>query len=84
MPNTDLLATARDAFVRAYAERSGVTVEYILQHRVAVPARLDRCDLTPEECGGWHMLPRKLYTTEDVRVGFISQELLDWIEGRLP
>ena len=75
----------REEFMHKYAERSNVSLQSLLKYRVVVPAAVDRgeCDYK-EECEGWHVLPIGCYTSRDVQSGFISQELLDWVEGRLP
>lgn len=45
----------RDEFERAYAERSGVTVEWLHDHdRHAYP-----CICGGSDCGGWQMLSRQ-------------------------
>ena len=43
--------TTKHEFEQAYAQRSGVTVEWLHEHsRVAVS-----CDCGHDECGGWAM-----------------------------
>ena len=43
---------SREEFEQAYARRSGVALEWLLQHRHAVP-----CDCGDELCEGWAMVP---------------------------
>ena len=40
-------------FAIAYAARSGVTVEWLMQYKKVVP-----CDCDDELCEGWQMIPR--------------------------
>ena len=64
--------------MRSYAERSGVSVEWIEEWFSVVPARLDGvCDYA--DCEGWHFLPKNFYTAEDVAKGFRPPEILDWM-----
>ena len=73
----------REEFYVEYVRGTKRRIEEILKYQVAVPAALDRpCDY--ETCQGWHMLRQNVFEKRDVDNGFISPELLDWLEGRLP
>ena len=68
---------SRNMAVSKYAERSGVTPQYIFELKAIVPARLDRpCD--DPQCEGWHFLPKGFYTQADVKRGFVPAEILEW------
>jgi hypothetical protein len=43
-----------EQFERDYAERSGVTVEWLREHRVVRP-----CDCREEGCDGWQSVSRE-------------------------
>lgn len=43
----------QDEFEHAYAKRSGVTVEWLRQHMIALP-----CVCGDESCKGWAMIAR--------------------------
>ena len=45
-------AITKDEFIAAYAARSGVTVEWLLQRRHVVP-----CDCGDSACMGWALVP---------------------------
>jgi hypothetical protein len=43
----------KEAFIRRYCERSGITWEFLSKRRVVVP-----CDCGDPICEGWAMVPR--------------------------
>lgn len=47
------------AFEEAYAKRSGVTVEWLRQHRIALP-----CQCGEPDCEGWAMVSRAPHMIE--------------------
>ena len=49
-----------EEFERDYAERSGVTVEWLREHRTVRP-----CDCDYEKCEGWQMVSHEAATEID-------------------
>lgn len=52
----------QDEFERAYADRSGVTVEWLREHRTARP-----CECHEDTCEGWQMLSLERAADFDAR-----------------
>ena len=69
---------ARNLAISEYALNSGVTPNWIFEHKSVVPARLDRA-CGAQCCRGWHFLPKNFYTQEDVDAGFVVAEILEWM-----
>lgn len=65
----------REEFEQAYAQRSGVTVEWLHEHdRRAYP-----CDCGEEGCEGWQMLSRE-HAIDRAELGDFDPELIPLME----
>ena len=73
----------REDFIEQYANIAGISIKEVMAFKDIIPATLDRTDCDYPQCGGWHAIPKNVYTQEDVRSGFIKQALLDYIQEHL-